>query len=94
MSFLLQYYHWKNHIQCYGRSSIHVLSNYEVSLDHGNINIIKGDKEGSRKCYQANLRIKKVVNATLLKSKTHNVNFVDLDSRKEYEEDKLVPTRI
>ena len=62
------------------------------SWDNMYVGIVKGDQEVARKCYQNNLRIKRVaVNVNPLpRYNSCNVNFVGLDLINKYLEDKLI----
>lgn len=61
-------------------------------LDNGRIRMIKGDQKIAKGCYHNNLRLQKGKKKGE-NNKPHNVNMIDLDSREEYQQECLEPTK-
>jgi len=83
-----------------GRPTFNILGTFlstkflimEYPLDNRQIGIIRLDQKIARECYHNSLRLqkgKKKVND----NKPHNVNMIDIDPRKEYQQECLEPTK-
>ena len=60
-------------------------------LDDGGFGTIKGDQKVARECYLASLKLRRK-ETPRKDSKGDSVNMIDLDSREEYQQERLEPT--